>query len=266
MKGFIQEMEKQPRKRASAKSQPAKRTQNAKKGKPEKKKIPWGAFFWTCFFIAVSFLFFYNRDNIRDTISGSQNTDQGNNTADDPIEPDLTLREGQTRENAETDASSTVTEPASQQTTAVQAPTAMTAVLRDREIYFINVDRDGTLLRTRVNRSLPVSDSPLTDTISALLAGPNSEESRRGLLSFVPDGTRILSATVQGNTAYINFSEDFQFNRYGVEGYAGSLRQVIWTATEFANVANVQILIEGRRLDYLGEGVWIGSPLTRDSY
>jgi len=131
-------------------------------------------------------------------------------------------------------------------------------------MYFINVDRDGSILRAKVNRSLPVTDSPLTDTLSALLAGPVMEERQKGLISLIPDGTRIMNATVRGNTAYINFNEDFQFNTYGVEGYAGSLRQVVWTATEFPNVRDVQILIEGRRIDYLGEGIWIGSPVNRD--
>lgn len=84
------------------------------------------------------------------------------------------------------------------------------------------------------------------------------------MVSLIPSGTRILSATVRGNTAYINFSEDFQYNTYGVEGYAAQLKQIVWTATEFPNVENVQILIEGRRVDYLGEGIWIGSPLNRD--
>ena len=104
----------------------------------------------------------------------------------------------------------------------------------------------------------------MTDTLEALIAGPNSEERSRGLMSLIPQGTRILSATVRGNTAYISFSEDFQYNNYGVDGYAGQLREVVYTATEFPNVNNVQILIEGRQINFLGEGIWIGSPLNRD--
>ena len=50
-----------------------------------------------------------------------------------------------------------------------------------------------------------------------------------------------------------------------MEGYAGQIRQIVFTITEFPNIKSVQILIEGRRLDYLGEGVWIGSPLGRES-
>ncbi|MDR3124205.1 MAG: GerMN domain-containing protein, partial [Treponema sp.] len=68
------------------------------------------------------------------------------------------------------------------------------------------------------------------------------------------------------STAYLSFSEDFQFNTYGVEGYIGQLRQIIWTATEFPNISDVQILIEGRRIDYLGERIAIGSPLGRDAF
>jgi spore germination protein GerM len=136
--------------------------------------------------------------------------------------------------------------------------------LRERALYLINIESDGAVIRTKVTRSLPVTDSPLTDVITSLLAGPMPEERRRGLISLIPEGTRIMSATVRGSTAYINFNEEFQFNTYGVEGYAAALRQIVWTATEFSNVRDVQVLIEGRRVDYLGEGVWIGSPLSRE--
>jgi spore germination protein GerM len=106
----------------------------------------------------------------------------------------------------------------------------------------------------------------MLDSFQALLSGPTAEERRGGFISLIPEGTRILSAAVRGSTAYLSFSEDFQYNTYGVEGYAAQLKQVIWTATEFPTVRDVQILIEGRRLDYLGESVWIGSPLGRDSF
>lgn len=137
--------------------------------------------------------------------------------------------------------------------------------LRDRVLYLMQVDPDGTILRTRVTRSLPVTSSPMVDALNALLLGPSAEEKNRDLISLIPKGTRILSAVVRGSTAYINFNENFLFNEYGVEGYAGQLRQIVWTATEFPNVKDVQILIEGRRIDYLGESIWIGGPVGRES-
>jgi spore germination protein GerM len=137
---------------------------------------------------------------------------------------------------------------------------------RDRTVYFTNVGSDGQILQSKVTRRIPVSDSPMQDSLNILLTGPTAEELSRGALNLIPRNTRILSATVRGNTAYINFSEDFLFNTFGVEGYVAQLRQIVWTVTEFQNVKDVQILIEGRRMDYLGEGIWIGSPISRQSF
>jgi hypothetical protein len=135
---------------------------------------------------------------------------------------------------------------------------------RERTLYFIRIDPDGAILRTQALRRLPVSDSPMVDALRALLQGPTAEEDRRDIKNFIPQGARILSAIVRGNTAYISFSEEFQYNTYGVEGYLAQLQQIVWTATEFPNVNNVQFLIEGRRIDFLGESIWIGSPIGRE--
>jgi spore germination protein GerM len=106
----------------------------------------------------------------------------------------------------------------------------------------------------------------MMDVLNALFSGPSVDEINRGILNLIPQNTRILSATVRGNTAYISFSEDFLFNTFGVEGCVAQLRQIVWTVTEFQNVNDVQILVEGRRMDYLGEGIWIGSPISRQSF
>ena len=137
---------------------------------------------------------------------------------------------------------------------------------RDRAVYFIQVSNDGQIIQTRVTRRLPVTQSPMSDSLNVMLAGPSAEELNRGVVNFIPQNTKILSAAIRGSTAYLNFSEDFLFNTFGVEGYIAQLRQIVWTVTEFSNVNDVQILIEGRRLDYLGEGIWIGSPISRQSF
>jgi len=137
---------------------------------------------------------------------------------------------------------------------------------RERFLYFTQVDRGGMVFRSRVSRSLPVSATPMTDVLNALIAGPSEDERRRGLITLIPEGTNIISTTVREGTAYINFSEEFRYNSYGVEGYLGQLRQIIYTATEFPNVTDVQILIDGRRVDFLGEGIWVGNPIRRGMF
>jgi hypothetical protein len=164
-------------------------------------------------------------------------------------------------ENPPEEISDPVTPPVAATPPPVQTPPQEK---RDRSLYFMKLDNDGTIVRTQVSRALPVSNSPMMDVLSVLIQGPNADERKKGLESLIPEGTEILSATVRGSTAYISFSENFQFNTYGVEGYAAQLRQIVWTVTEFPNINDVQILLEGRRIDYLGEGIWIGSPLSRE--
>jgi len=145
----------------------------------------------------------------------------------------------------------------------VQAPSR----LRAATLYFVRIDEDGTMVRQEAKRQIPASDSPLLDAMAALLKGPNEAELRRSLISLVPEGSKLLSAQVRGSTAYLNFNEAFMYNHYGIEGYAGQLKQVVYTATAFPTVQDVQILIEGTKRDYLGgEGVYIGKPLSRNSF
>ncbi len=142
-------------------------------------------------------------------------------------------------------------------------PTATTKA----KLFFVQVDADGNVNRKSVVRQIPKSDSPLTDTIKALLAGPTDSEKS---MTLIPQGTRLLSATVRNGIAALNFSEEFEFNAIGADGYRGQLMQIVFTATEFATVESVQFLIEGQRKEYIGSGedvwMWIGSPYTRSSF
>jgi len=158
------------------------------------------------------------------------------------------------------------TPPVTPPRTPPEQPPAPAVQTRDRAVYFTQVNNDGQILHSRVTRRLPVSQSPMQDSLNALLAGPSAEELNRGIVNLIPQNTRLLSATIRGNTAYVSVSEDFLFNTFGVEGYVAQLRQIVWTVTEFSNVHDVQVLIEGRRMDYLGEGIWIGSPIGRQSF
>jgi spore germination protein GerM len=147
-----------------------------------------------------------------------------------------------------------------------QRPVQKPVETRDRNVYFTQVENDGQIIRSKASRKIAVSDTPLHDSLNVLLAGPTAEERKRGIVSLIPPKTRLLTAIVRGTTAYVSFSEDFLFNTYGAEGFIAQLREIVWTATEFPTVDDVQILIEGRRVDYIGEGVWIGSPINRQSY
>ena len=147
----------------------------------------------------------------------------------------------------------------------VSQPERKPVETRDRTIYFMQERNDGADLRlTQVSRKIAVSNSPLLDCINALLAGPSAEESKRGLVSCIPDNSRLISAEVVNNTAILNFNEEFRYNVYGREDSAAQLKQIVWTATEFSNIHNVQIKINGKIVDFLVEGVSIKNPIGRN--
>ncbi|MCR5605363.1 MAG: GerMN domain-containing protein [Treponema sp.] len=133
------------------------------------------------------------------------------------------------------------------------------------KLYWIKVDRDGMMTREEIPCEMPKSVSPLKDAINALIKGP--EENNKGYRTFIPEGTKLLGASVKNGVAYLNFNENFEFNSNGIEGTMGQLEQVVFTATAFPTVNSVQFLVAGQKLDYMSsEGVFIGIPLSRASF
>ena len=163
-------------------------------------------------------------------------------------------------------AASSAAKPAASQAAASEAKPAAPAKM-NQYLCFIAIGADGFVERKEVNRVVPKTNTPLTAALTALLEGPGIPELEKGYISLIPAGTKLLSASVQNKTAYINFSQEFAFNKYGEQGYLGQLMQVVYTATAFATIDNVQFLIDGEKNEYLGsEGVWIGTPLARYNF
>jgi len=280
------------RKAAKTSSSYARKTQG-RRNSGKSARVPWAILFWLFFAIFIFGLFIFNREAIdsgiqivKDAFSYRGAAEKGAPEVKED-EPPAVAPAAQQPAKQQPVVQQPVTQPPVVKATEPAKPPDSTAPppvqqnpqsqtgqntpsvqrppeTRERVLYFIRVDRSGYINRVQSNRKFPLSESPLNDVIQALIAGPNAEEKSSGLISLIPPATKLLSVSIRGNTAYINFNEEFQYNTYGVEGYAGQLRQVVFTVTEFSNVADVQILIEGRRIDYLGEGVWIGSPVNRE--
>ena len=195
---------------------------------------------------------------IDDTESGSPGGDGGSTTTEPPS-PSRPIV------SAPTDPG-TQTRPG---TTAQRAPSPDPA--RPNRLmaglYFIKVTDDGRTFPQRIVRPVYYATSPLTETIQALIAGPSSTELDSGLLNLIPDGTKLISAHVQNGVAYLNFNQPFRFNPLGAEGTVAQLLQIIYSSTEFPIVQQVQFLVEGERVDYLGgDGIFVGEPLGRDAF
>jgi germination protein M len=132
-------------------------------------------------------------------------------------------------------------------------------------LYYVKIESDGSARIQPVIRSVSFTDSPITQTIESLLTGPTSPELENGLVSFIPAGTRLLSARIQNGHLTLNFSDTFENNYNGREAIEFQLSQVMLTSFEFKQVTSLSILINSKNKRYItGEGIPLKEVYTKD--
>ena len=130
---------------------------------------------------------------------------------------------------------------------------------RNYLIHLVRIGEDGSIFLEAIKRNVQFIASPLTETLKSLIHEPGTNGNYRNL---IPPNTNLNRVWINNSTAYIDLSEEFSFNPVGTEGYRLQLQQIIATATQFSSVESVQILIDGKRIDFLGgDGLFIGQPL-----
>ena len=160
-------------------------------------------------------------------------------------------------------------EAVSARTPAVETETSPSSPAEDRSsrVFFVSLNDDGEIALRAVQRPVSPDAAPLTSMLRALLAGPTAAEQRRDIISLIPHEVELHRVSVRDGTAVIDLGQAFRFNSLGREGLLARLKQLVYSATEFPTVDAVQVLIDGDNVDYLGpEGLYIGEPLTRESF
>lgn len=250
------------------------------------KKAPLGVMIWTTLILFILVVFLFNRAGMHEVIDRTElsailqrSVDHvtgrapqtpappaaraaqppattGRNTAPQVVAAPRPAPRQPPRPAAEPTPASA---PAAPEAPAPRAPDA-----RQRRLFFAAVNDAGAIKITGVTRIIDASASPLTETLKTLLAGPDPSELDQGLITLIPPAVTLHRVHVSERIAYVDVSESFRFNPLGREGSAAQLQQLVFSATEFPDVEMVQILIDGRRVDFLGpEGAYIGDPLSR---
>lgn len=102
--------------------------------------------------------------------------------------------------------------------------------------------------------------------IEALIAGPTSSERGAGLSTAFPSDSLVLGLTIYGSRATVDMSLEFASGG-GSASVLGRLAQLVYTLTEFGNVDDVRLHLEGAPVEHFsGEGVFVGEPLTRADF
>ncbi len=247
-----------------------------------------GCLFWIAIFLLAVVLFIFNQNNIMQFIkrfqAGNGKITFSPNVAVDPqpsASPSPSANPGDhggvileipsatptpARSAGPKDAAKTEPGP-SPSPSASPSPAPVKKDVRNAKLYFLTRKANDSIALATVNRQVVHDNAPLTGTLSVLLKGPTPNEKRSSIISLIPEGTKLEDVYVKGDTAYISFNQEFRYNDYGVPGLMAQLKQVVYTATEFSNVGKVQILIDGKKVEYLAqEGVYVGAPLSRSSF
>lgn len=84
----------------------------------------------------------------------------------------------------------------------------------------------------------------------------------KGLKPSLPAGTQILGMTIRDGLAKVDFNENF-LNFEDAQAEKNGVNAVVYTLTEFQTVDRVQIMVNGKILETLNHGTYVGEPLTR---
>ena len=152
-----------------------------------------------------------------------------------------------------------------------KANNSITRDLNERElksneegIYLVEYNENtGSITLIFRNRKFNNSSS-IEEAIKQLLNGATDAENNRNIISCIPKGTKLLDIFVEGNTVYLNFNEDFEFNPLGNDGTMVQIYQFVYTATQFKDIDNVIFLINGSFNETIGsEGAIENIPFRR---
>lgn len=132
------------------------------------------------------------------------------------------------------------------------------------ELYFIkHIEKSDQLVLTKVYRTLKPTNTPLKNTLNLLLLGPNQKEEKKGISSVFWANTKLKSAYIKGDIAYLDFNSEIETG-VGISMLQARLYQVVYTATQFPEVQRVKILINGKeQKTFSAEGLSISRPLKR---
>lgn len=142
---------------------------------------------------------------------------------------------------------------------ATPIPTPSTTV----RVYFYLGGQPGSDGLVPVERSVVGGDT-VTGAMTALLAGPTSEEAGdRTITSAIPEGSRLLGLTVADGVATVDLSREYESGGGSLSMFV-RLGQVVFTLTQFPEITSVVFSIEGQRVTvFSGEGIALDRAQTR---
>lgn len=136
------------------------------------------------------------------------------------------------------------------------------ASLRNTVLYYQN--ENGYLVP--VKRKIPWEEGIAKAALKNIMDSPIVREDigSIGLNPIIPSGTEIIGMSINQDTGLckVDFSNGIM-NCQSKKDEENMIKGVVYTLTEFANIKEVQIMIDGKMVSELKYGTKINSPLAR---
>ena len=207
--------------------------------------------------------------------------DRASGSSDAPTTPDTpdTTEATGTTEPMATEPSTTepkATEPVTTEPVTTQAPVTTTTPTTAAPVRTtpVNVYWGWTVLdpaggspeRIAAGARDVEADTPVQNSVEALFDGVDPVEAEIGMTSSIPEGTELLGIAVDGTTATVDVSAEFE-RPGGTLDESMRLAQVVFTVTQFDGFDRVRFHVAGEPRDaILSHGVEIGDGLTRGDF
>ncbi|WP_236614486.1 GerMN domain-containing protein [Sporomusa ovata] len=127
------------------------------------------------------------------------------------------------------------------------------------QIVVYHATKDARYLVPETHK-IPVNSQPARTAIELLQAGPKNPE----LVGVMPAGTQIKNITVKEHIAYADFNDKLvKKNDGGSASEILLVGAIVNTLTEFPDIQQVQILVNGKKIATISGHMDTSEPLSR---
>ncbi len=119
---------------------------------------------------------------------------------------------------------------------------------KEMEITIYFGDKEAQFLVPEI-RSVPATQAVAKSALEELIKGPESKDK----ISLIPEGTKVLSISIQNGVAEVNLSKEFK-EKYPLGSASENILiySIVNTLTEFPSIKKVHFLVEGKLLEVTG--------------
>lgn len=143
-----------------------------------------------------------------------------------------------------------------------EQPPQQTTVKEGKKIAVVldQIAKDGSSL-VKVTVERPMEESAPQTAVNALLAQPDNKDNSN---PFAKANVKLLSLDIKKDLAIVNLSKEVLTIKGGSMQELLLVGSIVNTLTEFKEIKQVQILVEGKRVETLLGHMDLSEPLDRD--